>query len=370
MDRDGGRMEIQRGSNCNKVLASHSHWHDQGVRHLEALNGTVESNLATTSVGTAVHEDSSANRVGSGTRTRKRKSRWDQPAEENIASRSLQHVEQNESGLLQQSESNSLPELSKEVPDHVDKAGGEYSYCPHCVHSYCWQDEASGADNGRQNIHEDVPPGFSSPMDPALVSNASSTVDDLPHQNVFHLKFPVGVVVGLPQRKFNSRFPVSYGIPLPVVQQLGSPLAETVGGWIVAPGMPFRPFPPLPPLPSCKKGTLPSAMNSMEIDDTADRGKQDCYDRTTCLDENSPSTTGANQPDLNSPGPKDHQTFKRARGSYDLGRRYFRQQKWTKMLPPWVRSRNGWGCIGDNSRGGMCSTDLGSLTNEQRNSYY
>jgi histone-lysine N-methyltransferase SETD2 len=111
-------------------------------------------------------------------------------------------------------------------------------------------------------------------------------------------------------------------------------------------------------------------MNSMEIDDTADRGKQDCYDRTTCLDENSPSTTGANQPDLNSPGPKDHQTFKRARGSYDLGRRYFRQQKWTKMLPPWVRSRNGWGCIGGNSRGGMCSTDLGSLTNEQRNSYY
>ncbi|KAJ6954282.1 hypothetical protein NC652_005885 [Populus alba x Populus x berolinensis] len=370
MDRDGGRMEIQRGSNCNKVLASHGHWHDQGVRHLEALSGTVESNLATTSVGTAVHEDSSANRVGSGTRTRKRKSRWDQPAEENIASRSLQHVEQNESGLLQQSESNTLPELSKEVPDHADKAGGEYSYCPHCVHSYCWQDEASGADNGRQNIHEDVPPGFSSPIDPALVSIASSTVDDLPHQNVFHLKFPVGVVVGLPQRKFNSRFPVSYGIPLPVVQQLGSPLAETVEGWIVAPGMPFHPFPPLPPLPSCKKGTLPSAMNSMEIDDTADRGKQDCYDRTTCLDENSPRTTGANQPDVNSPGPKDHQTFKRARGSYDLGRRYFRQQKWTKMLPPWVRSRNGWGCIGDNSRGGMCSTDLGSLTNEQRNSYY
>ncbi|KAF9687177.1 hypothetical protein SADUNF_Sadunf02G0066600 [Salix dunnii] len=405
MDRHDGRMEIQRGSNCNRVLASQSHWHDQGARHLEALNGTVESSVASsvstavhedcsvnhvgsgipsvaTSVSTAVHEDCSVNHVGSGTdcsvnhvgrgtRTRKRKSRWDQPAEENVACRSLQHVEQNESGLLQQSESNSLPELSKEVPDHVDNAGGEYSYCPHCVHNYCWQDEASGADNGRQNIHEDVPPGFSSPFDPALVSNASSTADNLPHQNVFHSKFPVGVIVGLPQRKFNSRLPVSYGIPLAVVQQLGSPLDETVESWVIAPGMPFHPFPPLPPLPSCKKGTLPSALNSMENDDTADRGKQGCNDRTTSLDENSPSMTGANQPDVNSPGPKDHQTFKRARGSSsDLGRRYFRQQKWNKMLPPWIRSRNGWGCIGDNSRGGMCSTDLGSLTNEQRNSYY
>ncbi|KAJ6335723.1 hypothetical protein OIU76_007107 [Salix suchowensis] len=59
-----------------------------------------------------------------------------------------------------------------------------------------------------------------------LVSNASSTADDLPHQNVFHSKFPVGVIAGLPRRKFNSRLPVSYGIPLPVVQQLGSPLVS------------------------------------------------------------------------------------------------------------------------------------------------
>ncbi|KAL9394520.1 hypothetical protein Peur_013805 [Populus x canadensis] len=371
MDRDDGRMEIHRGSNCNRVSASHNHWHDQGVRHTEALNGVVESNLAMTSGGTAVHEDNSVNRVGSGTRTRKRKTRWDQPAVGNIASSSLQHIKQNvNSGLVQQYESNPLLELSKEVPVHVDKAGREYSYCPHCVRNYRWQDESSSADDRKQNIHEDVPPGFSSPINAALASNASSTVADPPQQNVFHLKFPVGTVVGLPQKKFNSRFPVSYGIPLSVMQQLGSPLAETVESWVIAPGMPFHPFPPLPPLPSCKKGTQPScAVSSMEVDCDADRGQQDSHDPTTCPNENSPSMSGANQPDVNSPCPNDHQTFKRARGfSYDLGRRYFKQQKWNKVSPPWVRNRNGWGCVGDNSRGGMCSTDMGSLTNEQRNS--
>ncbi|CAK7346921.1 unnamed protein product [Dovyalis caffra] len=371
MDRDDGRMEIHRVSNCNRVSASHNHRHDQGVRHTEELNGTAESNLAMTSVGTAVHEESSANRVGCGTRTRKRKSRWDQPAVVNIASRSLQHIEQKvESGLVQQSESNPLPELSKEVSDHVDKAGGQYSYCPHCVRNYGRQDEASSADDRRQNSHEDVPPGFSSPINSALASYASSTVADLPQQNVIHFKFPVGMVVGLPQKKFNSHLPVSYGIPLPVMQQLGSPLADTVESWVIAPGMPFHPFPPLPPLPSCKKGTPPCAVSSMDIDDTADQGQQDSHDPATCPNENSPSTSGANQPDVKSPGPNDHQTFKRARGSsYDLGRRYFKQQKWNKVPLPWVRNRNGWGCVGDNSRGGMCSTDMGSLTDEQRNSY-
>ncbi|KAI5589275.1 hypothetical protein POPTR_005G182100v4 [Populus trichocarpa] len=371
MDRDDGRMEIHRGSNCNRVSASHNHWHDQGVRHTEALNGVVESNLAMTSGGTAVHEDNSVNRVGSGARTRKRKTRWDQPAVGNIASSSLQHIKQNvNSGLVQQYESNPLLELSKEVPVHVDKAGREYSYCPHCVRNYRWQDESSSADDRKQNIHEDVPPGFSSPINAALASNASSTVADPPQQNVFHLKFPVGMVVGHPQKKFNSRFPVSYGIPLSVMQQLGSPLAETVESWVIAPGMPFHPFPPLPPLPSCKKGTQPScAVSSMEVDGEADRGQQDSHDPTTCPNESSPSMSGANQPDVNSPCPNDHQTFKRARGfSYDLGRRYFKQQKWNKVSPPWVRNRNGWGCVGDNSRGGMCSTDMGSLTNEQRNS--
>lgn len=373
MDREDGRMEIHRGSNCNRVSASHNLWHDQGVRHTEALNGAVESNLAMTSGGTAVHEDSSVNCVGSGTRTRKRKTRWDQPAAGNITSSSLQHIKQNiNSGLVQQYESNPLLELSKEVPVHVDKAGGgEYSYCPHCVRNYCWQDESSIADDRRQNNHEDVPPGFSSPINSALASNASSTVADPPQQNVFHLKFPAGMVVGLPQKKFNSRFPVSYGIPLPVMQQLGSPLAETVESWVIAPGMPFHPFPPLPPLPSCKKGTQPPCVvSSMVVDDDANRGQQDSHDPATCPNENSSSMSGGNQPDVNSPGLNDHQTFKRARGSAcDLGRRYFRQQKWNKVSPPWVRNRIGWGCVGDNSRGGMCSTDMGSLTNEQRNSH-
>lgn len=373
MDRDDGRVEFHRSSNCNRVSAAHNHLHYQGVRHPEAMDFVMQSKLATTSADTAAHEGSSAPCTGSSMKTRKRKSRWDQPAEEKPASRSLQHNEPKiEPGLQQQSESNALPEIGKEMPGHADKVSGEYSYCPHCARNYYHQIEASSADVGRLNIHEDVPPGFSSPINPTHVSpNASSAVTDVPQQNVCHLKFPVSGVVGLPQKKFISRLPVSYGIPLPIVQQFGSPQGETIDSWVIAPGMPFHPFPPLPPFPCHKKEETPTcAVDSMAIDETAEQGQQDSHDPAAFPNESNPRMTGANQSDMDIPDANDHQTFKRARGSsYDLGRRYFRQQKWNKVPPPWVRNRNGWGYIGDNSRGGICSTDIGNITNDHRNPY-
>ncbi|KAJ4843956.1 hypothetical protein Tsubulata_021347 [Turnera subulata] len=338
MDRDEGRMEFLRGSNCNRVSAARSHWHDQGGRNTDAVDCI--TNPLNVSVDTAVHEGSSS----SGTKTRKRKSRWDQPAEGSTGSKSL---------LL----------------DHGDKPSRECNYCPHCVRNYYLQDGVSSANTGIQNIHEDVPPGFSSPIVPSVVaSNPPSTVNDHPLQ---YAKSSLSGVVGLPQSKFISRLPVSYGIPLPIAQQFGSPSAESLENWDIAPGMPFYPFPPLPPLPTHKQESPPSsAVHSVSVDETAEQVRWGSHDAATCPNEDNPSTTGASQLGVDIPGASDCQAFKRTRGSsFDLGRRYFRQQKWNKMGPPWVRNRNGWGYIGDNSRAGTCSTDVGSTTNQYKNSY-
>lgn len=371
IDRDDGRMEFHRGSISNRVSVSQNHACDLGARPIEATDSATQSKLVTPSLDTAVHEGCSAPSVGDVTKTRKRKSRWDQPAKEKPSSRSLQHEQKIQSELLQKSEHQSPPDMGKELLDNVDKGSKEDSYCPHCALNYGQQDEASCADDGRQNIQSDVPPGFSSPLKPTLVSSSASlTISELPQQNGC-LVSPDGIVVGHPQRKFISRLSVSYGVPLPIVQQFGSPQDGTVESWAIAPGMPFHPFPPLPPFPQHKKETPSSAVNSMEIDETAEEGRRDKHDPATCYpNENNPSTTGANQPDMDIPSENGQQTFKRARGSsHDLGRRYFRQQKWNKVLPPWIRNRDGWGYLGNNARGGICSTDAGSVTNDHRNSY-
>nr|KYP69999.1 Histone-lysine N-methyltransferase ASHH2 [Cajanus cajan] len=183
-----------------------------------------------------------------GARKRKRKSRWDQPAETNSHS------------------------------DAVMSSIGE-----------------------SQNIYEDVPPGFSCP-----------------------------IVIGHPKEKFNSRLPISYGMPWSVAQQYGTPHAEFSECWVTAPGMPFNPFPPLPPYPRDKD-----------------------YEMI-------PSTTGANPEDSNLLFEDNKHITKRLKGdSNDLGTRYFRQQKWnnSKIHRPWFR-KNAWECNENNSSGDMCSIDV------------
>ncbi|EEF42093.1 huntingtin interacting protein, putative [Ricinus communis] len=363
MDRDDGKMECHRGSISNRVSASQDHLRDLTIRPTEVIDGAMQPKVTTASVETAVNEGCSLHCVGDDTKTRKRKSRWDQPAEEKPFRRSHQHDEQRiQSGLLEQSRFNPPTDMGKEVSEHADKRSGENSCCPHCVRNYCRQVEADCADLGRQTIQSDAPPGFSSPLNPPLVlPNASSTIID-------GLTFPVDMVVGHPQRKFNSRLSVSYGIPLPIVQQFGLPQHGTVGSWTIAPGMPFHPFPPLPPFPHHKNET-PAAAISMAIDGTAEEGQQLRQDPPTCYpNENNLSTNAINQPDIVFPG-ENSQTFKRVRASsQDLGRRYFRQQKWNKG-PPWMHQVNGWGHLGSNSKGVICSTDVVSVTNEPRNSY-
>ncbi|EOA33541.1 hypothetical protein CARUB_v10019650mg [Capsella rubella] len=153
---------------------------------------------------------------------------------------------------------------------------------------------------GNQDTQDDLPPGFSLPC------------TDVP--DAF-------AITAQPQQKFLSRLPVSYGIPLSIIHQFGSPDKEDPTTWSVAPGMPFYPFPPLPPVShgefyAKRNGTACSS--SMRI--------------PTCSNEISPATTGIV---TDSTPPNRKREF-----SSDIGTSYFRQQK--QNIPPWMRN-NGWG---------------------------
>ncbi|KAF5725302.1 histone-lysine N-methyltransferase ASHH2 [Tripterygium wilfordii] len=346
LDRDDGGMEFHRGSSCGRVSVSHTHRHDDAVRSTKTIDSVMQSVPVTTSVyGTVQDGSSTASAGGCKTncaKTRKRKSRWDQPVEPNLRS--------------------SISPNKGEV-DHLEEVSREDGSCLEYVHSQCQQNEAICAANGGGiNFPEDVPPGFSSPLNATLVSSATSITP----QRVGRLSCPLEVVVGHSQGKFISRLPVSYGIPLPIVQQIGSRDNETLERWVIAPGMPFRPFPPLPPYPRDTKSTPHCAVKSMATNEQAQEVQKDRLDNTSCYPrENNHSTISPRQPEVNFQVANVLQTCKRARGSsYDLGKKYYGQQNWNKV-PPWVRRSMEWGYGGNNLRGG----DVGNMTHESRSPY-
>ncbi|KAJ7959179.1 Histone-lysine N-methyltransferase ASHH2 [Quillaja saponaria] len=331
-DREDSRMEFQRGSNGNRCYSLHNHRQDRDASATEAIECVKHSSSITTSMDAGAQESCSTPPVcGSltvGTRRRKRKSRWDQPADTNADSSHSQE-QQVDSGLVEQVDSSLLHRSGEVSPRNTLKKSRENSYYSGCVLDLCQQDPVIKPDDERQNIHEDVPPGFSSPFHHHLSSfNYSSSSGDLPQQNAFHLECP-DVVIGLPQEKFISRLPVSYGIPFSVVQQYGIPHAEIAGNWVTAPGMPFSPFPPLPPYPRNEKHHPPHPINPVTVAQPAVVGQWDTCGAAGCyLDGTTSNTTGANHHDEEiSYGNK--QMYKRVKGSsHDLGRRYFKQQKW------------------------------------------
>uniref|UniRef100_A0A5B6ZFR2 Histone-lysine N-methyltransferase ASHH2 n=1 Tax=Davidia involucrata TaxID=16924 RepID=A0A5B6ZFR2_DAVIN len=379
MDSDDGRMEFHRGSNCNRFLASHNHWRDQSVRPMETIDCVKQSTVATPPVDSGIQEGCSASSSSgcatNGTRTRKRKSRWDQPAETNPP-RSPQHKEPKiQPSLLQKSYSSPQPEIAEVVLDHkngIRKDAREEKNFPGCVHNFSQQVDAGRADEGMQNIDEDVPPGFLPPHNGPLVSSNTSSTSIDHGENVNLAKCP-NVVMGYLRERFSSRLSVSYGIPLSVVQQFGTPQADIVEGWVVAPGMPFHPFPPLPPYPREKRDPPTCAANRITTNQPAENVEHDSHDPTTYLpNQETPSTSGSSPPDMGIPGANIQHDFQLVRGSsFSLGGRYFRQQKWSnsKLGPPWIRKRNGWGSMGNNSRSGMCSIGVGSVANEFKGSY-
>lgn len=339
MDRDDYRTESHRSFSCNRFSASHSHRRDQDTRPIEAIGCVQQSSLVTTSADTGTREDCSAvsldESATNGTKRRKRKSRWDQPAETISDSASNPFKKQNiDSGLLMQTDA---------------------------VNSF----------DGSQNIAEDFPPGFSCPVQPQLGSmNASPHAGDLALQNAGNSGcLPSTVVIGHPKEKFNSCMSVSYGIPLSLVQQYGTLHSEIAGSWVTAPGMPFSPFPPLPPYPRDKKDPQPSlSANAVTVDQPAEVQQLDMSSTVSSHSEDTtPSTTSPEGTDLLHED--DKQISKRMKGSPpDLGRRYFRQQKWnnSKIHRPWFR-KNAWGCSGSNTTtGGICNIGVGDELSESK----
>ncbi|GMI78381.1 hypothetical protein HRI_001507400 [Hibiscus trionum] len=338
-DKDEGRMEFHR------VSASHNNWRDQAVRATEATDCVTQSVAGTTSTDTSTKEGGSSS-VGvsqtNGTRIRKRKSRWDQPADpEKIDSLSPKKLQ-----------CSTLSTLGQATSDHAEKINSGDNKC-HEI--FC---------NGNQSFQLDAPPGFSSPLNTSLVASVSpSTATRFSQPKVCPSKFP-DAVVAHPQKRFISRLPVSYGIPLPILQQFGAPQGESLETWRMAPGMAFHPFPPLPPCPPDKKDTQPaSAASSVGISADIKEAQQDSRrPATSYSDESIPSTAGGNHPESNT---NIQQALKRTRdSSYDLGKKYFRQQK--RKGPPWDKSES----LGSNHIGETCCIDVGHINNESRNSSY
>ncbi|KAL4310218.1 hypothetical protein GQ457_01G028220 [Hibiscus cannabinus] len=350
-DKDEGRMEFHR------VSASHNHWRDQPIRSTEAMNCATQSVAGTTSTDTSTREGGSSSSAGvsqtNGTRIRKRKSRWDQPADpEKIDSQSPRKLE-----------CSTISSSGQATSDHTEKMNSGDNKC----HVNFCKGEAINIDNVNQSFPQDAPPGFSSPLNTSLVSPAApSTATGFSQPKVCTSKFS-DVVVAHPRKRFISRLPVSYGIPLHILQQFGSPQGESIETWRIAPGIPFHPFPPLPPCPPDKKDTQPAAANSIGTSADAKEGQPDSSrPASSYLDESIPSTAGGNHPESDISGTSIQQTLKRTReSSYDLGKKYFRQQK--RKGPPWDKYE----IMGNNHVGERCSDiDVGHVNNEPRNSCY
>ncbi|CAL0319436.1 unnamed protein product [Lupinus luteus] len=325
MDRDGNRVESHRSFNPNRFSASHIHRHEQDLRPTEAIDRLQPPTHVTTSVDAGPQEGCSPlshDRIeNKGIKKRKRKTRWDQPAE-----------------------TNSYPIV------------------------------VSGSIYGDQNIQEDVPPGFQCPAGslPAPLNSG-----DPASRNACHTGFSSNIVVVHPKEKFNSGLPVLYGMPLSVVHQYGTPHAEITESWVTAPGMTFKPFPPLPSYPRDEKIFHPSSStNAMSIDQPAEVRQCDSSGPVIySTDDMVPNTTGANSEDTNVPCEDNEHISKRLKGdSHDLGSEYFRQQEWnnSKIYRPWFR-RNAWKCdvkLNNSSSGDICSIGVGDDVPKQSKGTY
>ncbi|KAE9603949.1 putative histone-lysine N-methyltransferase chromatin remodeling SET family [Lupinus albus] len=308
MDRDGNRVESHRSFYSNRFSASQNHQHEQDLRPIEAIDRVHQSTPVTTSVGNVPQEGCSPlsqdGIENKGTKQRKRKSRWDQPAE-----------------------TNSFPNT------------------------------VIGSNHGSRSTQEDVPPGF-----PCLVGSLPDPLKSgFPSsQNASHTGCSSDSIIVHPKEKFNSGLPVMYGMPLSVVQQYGTPHAEITESWVTAPGMTFNSFPPLPSYPRDEKNFRPSnSANAMSIDQLAEVRQCDASGPSICTsDDMVPRTIGANPDDINLPSEENEHISKRLKGdSCDLGANYFRQQKWnnSKIHRPWFR-RNAWKCdVKLNNSSDVCS---------------
>lgn len=176
-DRDVERTEHHPTSNYKTFQGQNSHSTDRDRRLPEASDKPpVEASTASCLDGART------------TRTRKRKSRWDEPGDITAIPDML---------LLSQ-----LKTTESQLGQTQDMDG-------------------------------DAPPGFASPANRQL--SASTSGDPK-------------VAKGHLQDRYNSRLPTAFGIPSSILRKIGVP-AEGADSWVVAPAMTFHPFPPLPAHP-------------------------------------------------------------------------------------------------------------------------
>lgn len=357
-DREDGRLEVYRGSNCSRFTSSHNYRHDLDSRPSDAIDYVKQSmpaSLSDAHPAEVCSVASSACHSLNGQKVRKRKSRWDQPADTNLELRSKE--QKLESTSMQQFDSSQLNSVGV-APMLIDKVHNDdkNSSLSDSVGVCCRHDEDIWTDSAVQNILEDIPPGFSSPFNlPLVSSSAFPKVLDSPSQSIGNLgSFST---VGHPQERFISRLPVAYGIPFSIVQQCGTSRVENLECWDVAPGVPFHPFPPLPPYPRGTKG-LPASACGTTVGHSAQQGQVNSHDSRSAFSEECTPSTSTNYQQDSCFLSNNQQMLKQANeSSYELGRSYCRQQKWrnTKFGPPWSPRRNQWGYQG-NCRGGAAST--------------
>lgn len=244
--------------------------------------------------------------------------------------------------------------------DHWSDQGGKPSESTECYEIQMDHSSASGCSNGTrirkrksrwdipvdEYMHprirtglsgdgedEDAPPGFSSPCKDSVGPERDACI-----------KHPCNIVLADSQDRFIACMPISYGLPSSVVQQFGA--LEAADIWSVAPGLPFHPFPPLPPSISNREDKPTSPVEKAEQDNGICVARHFAKKGVT-MDNDSVVNE---LPDFQQEG-----------YSGNLGRKYFRQQKLnhSKLPPPWIRMRNGWGSTG-NLRNSMPGVDFGN----------
>ncbi|XP_019702782.1 uncharacterized protein [Elaeis guineensis] len=282
------------------------------------------------------------NIMASRTRTRKRKSRWDQPSDMTDPDpRTFWSVEDKivEAGSKFTRATGSRSDPGSQLEDLKKDFGTQR------MENSSFDEVASVENVMQQNIDDEAPPGFGSPQKdrhPQVSSETTVATDE--------------VVIGCIQERFLSEISVSYGIPLALVQQLGS--TEAGGNqihphWLIAPSMPFHPFPPLPPYPRQTSSPVSPAQTSSNHNMT--QAAKDIQLTKRRLEESQttdlvlPSASGQRPADLVESRPRNSHIIGRVGWpSNSSGRRFFRPQRWNnprfqRCCLPWPREG---GCHG------------------------
>ncbi|XP_075514162.1 histone-lysine N-methyltransferase ASHH2-like isoform X2 [Primulina tabacum] len=294
-ERDDARMEYPQLSSNDRLSTSHDLWSNQGGKLSEAKNCRMEQPVAASCTIDLSGPEPISDSVGSvtdRTKTRKRKSRWDIPAD-------------------------GRPNPSLRTNLECD---------------------------GKLNTDDDIPPGFSSPCNgPMVPSDPSSTLINRQEREA-SIKQPYDMVLSDSQQRYNAYMSTSYGIPSSVMHQFGV-CVETSDGWTIAPGVPFHPFPPLPPYP--RSNLHPPSCTAVSAPLSESEGKTEQYSLKYApphSDKKHSKTPDIDSQEMNISYANGRPDFMQGGNSYSMGRKYFRQQKWKNskvMPPPWIQMRNG-----------------------------